>query len=48
MLRKNLEEVKKDVVMVQQLGNDTDKIIETFIEFNLVEVVEQVKKIKIN
>ena len=44
MLRKDFEEIKKDVGMVRQLRKDTDKQMETLIESNLVEVVEQVKK----
>ena len=36
MLRKDLEEIKKNVGMVRQLGKDMDKKIETLIESNLV------------
>ena len=39
MLRKDLEEIKKDVGMVLQLGKETDMKVEILIEAKLVEIV---------
>ena len=40
MIRKDLEEIRKDVGIVIKLGNETDMKVETLIEAKLAERVE--------